>query len=160
MGILPELVGFCEGGVSLLLGTRDADNRPACARLVGAKVSPDRDRVTVLVPEGPGARVLANLRDNGLAAVTFVRPLDARGMQVKGRCVAVREATADERALAERYLASLARSLFEVGMHQALVVRLTIAPLAAIDVAVEEVFQQTPGPTAGTLLVRTEGGAP
>ncbi len=160
MVILPELVGFCEGGVSLLLGTRDASNRPACARLVGARVWPERDRVTVLVPEVPGARVLANLRDNGLVAITFVRPIDARGMQVKGRCAAVRAATDDERALAERYRASLAESLFGVGMHQARVVRLRVEPLAAVDVLVEQVFQQTPGPTAGAPLVCAGGDAP
>ncbi|MBL8613279.1 MAG: pyridoxamine 5'-phosphate oxidase family protein [Myxococcales bacterium] len=155
-----ELVGFCESGISVLLGTRDATNRPACSRPVGAMVSPARDHVTVVVPSEAGARVLANLRENGLAAVTFVRPIDNRGMQVKGRCVAVRALSAEEQARTRAYLEAFAESLHQVGMPRPRTMRLTIEPAVAVDIAIEQIFQQTPGPSAGAPLQSTGSEAP
>ncbi len=155
-----ELVAFCEGGISLLVGTRDAANRPACARPIGARVSPTRDHLTLLVPSEAGARVIANLRDNGLAAVTFVRPIDNRGMQVKGRCLAVRPPTPDEEELVQRYRVAFAETLHQVGMPRPRTMRLTIAPCLAAEIAIEQLFQQTPGPSAGAPLQPTGSAAP
>lgn len=149
--ISDELVPFLESGVSLLLGTRDRENRPACARLVGARVSEDRTKVTVLLPRPTGERCLANIAESGLAAVTFSRVMDNRAVQVKGRVVA-REPTADDMAVAQTYREAFAVALDEVGLAPARSTRLTLHPAVALDVTVEAIFQQTPGPSAGQKL--------
>lgn len=151
--VAEELVPFLESNVSLLLGTRDAVNRPACARLMGARVSADRTRVTVLLPTPTGERSLANIRDNGLAAVTFSRIIDNRALQIKGKCAPPREPTAEEIEIQRRYRERFADALAAVGMPRATTMRLTIQPSVALDLTIEAIFQQTPGPTAGQRVV-------
>lgn len=150
--IAEDLVPFLESPVSVLLGTRDADMRPACARLMGARFSADRTGVTVLLPCATGERSLANIRDNGLVAVTFSRVSDNRSFQLKGRCAPPREPTPDEIEVQRRYRAAYAEALHEVGMARATAARLTIEPSVALDVTIEAIFQQTPGPVAGQPL--------
>jgi hypothetical protein len=38
--------------------------------------------------------------------------------------------------------------------------RLTIEPAVAVDIAIEQIFQQTPGPSAGAPLQSTGSEAP
>ncbi len=149
MVILPELVGFCEGGVSLLLGTRDASNRPACARLVGARVWPERDRVTVLVPEVPGARVLANLRDNGLIAITCSRPTDHVTCQLKGTVTHIRPATPEDYDRQGQWRRAFLGELIAVGVPAEQADAIIMQPAVAVEMQVTGVFAQTPGPGAG-----------
>jgi hypothetical protein len=150
--ISEELARFLESNVSILLGTRDGENRPACARLMGARVSADRTKVTVLLPRPTGERSLANIADNGLVAVTFCRVFDNNAVQLKGRTAPPREPTPEEIALAGPYRERFADALAEVGMARPLSIRLTNAPAVALEVHVEQIFQQTPGPSAGHKL--------
>jgi hypothetical protein len=119
---------------------------------VGARVSADRTKVTVLLPTLTGERSLANIADNGLVAVTFSRVIDNRAVQVKGRCAPPRAATDEELALAHRYRDGFAVALDEVGMPPARSKRLVIEPAVALEVTIEHVFTQTPGPSAGQKL--------
>lgn len=151
---IPEdLVPFIESGVSILVGTRDAQSRPYAMRAVGVKVHDGRRTLTVYVPDGPGARALANLRDTQRIALTFTRPLDHRSIQVKGEVTAMRAAAGDERAFLESYLEAWGEHVELVGLPRALGSRLTYWPSTAVDVSIDAIFQQTPGPSAGARLV-------
>ena len=147
-----ELVDFMEGGVSVLVGTRDAALRPECLRAAGCIVSPDRATLRVLMNEATATRTVANLRAGSPIAVTFSRPVDHRTVQVKGTCRTVRPAAPDEQAVAERYLALFAEGLYVVGMSRAIVRRLRVAPTVVAEVLVRELYHQTPGPDAGRRL--------
>ena len=46
-----DLVDFVEGGVSIMVATRDAAYAPECVRAVGATVSSDRQLITLLLNE-------------------------------------------------------------------------------------------------------------
>ena len=81
-----DLVEFLESGVSILVGTRDAEGRPEVARGVGASLAPGRDAMTLYLQQVWGARALANLRATRELAVTFSRPLDNLSVQLKGPC--------------------------------------------------------------------------
>jgi hypothetical protein len=144
-----EHVTFVESGVSVLVGTRDSNMRPFGIRGMGVKVHADRKTLTVYVPNPTGERTLANLRDNGRIALTFTRPIDHRSMQLKGRAVAFRPATEDEKPFLESYVEGWARHLEVVGLPRAIGSSLTYWPATAVDVAVETSFHQTPGPSAG-----------
>ena len=152
MEIPESFLPLMTSGVSLLLGSRDAALRPATQRLAGALISPDRKLVTVYVPVATGERTLANLRAVPRAAVTFSRVIDCRSVQIKGPVLAIRPARDDERGELERYLPLFFRALEEVGMPYAVTSRLTTWPCTAVEVGVEEFFDQTPGPTAGRAL--------
>ncbi len=154
LAISEELVEFIESGMSMMLATRDAELHPDCVRLAGAQVSADRKSITVRVPERTGARSLANIAAGSPIAITVSRPIDYRSVQIKGRCVGVRPSgEADQRA-AERYHAGFVEALYAVGMPRRMTQRFRIAPCVIVDIAVAELFHQTPGPEAGTPLPR------
>lgn len=147
-----ELVDFVESGVSVLVGTRDGALEPETQRAVGAAVSRDRTTIQILLPELTGRRTLANLAAGSPMAVTFSRIVDHRTVQVKGACAGVRAATAQEVEAAQRYVAAFTEALYFIGMSRATARRLRIEPLWVVEVMVGELFEQTPGPSAGEKL--------
>lgn len=154
-----ELVDFIEGGRSILVATADADVRPEAVRASGAIVSADRRRLTILVPAATGARTRRNLERGSAIAVTFNRPVDHRSIQLKGRCVAVREAGPAEEKAAHDYRAAFVEALYLVGMSRSVVRRFAVWPAFVAEVEVHAIFQQTPGPHAGEpLSARGMGG--
>jgi hypothetical protein len=144
-----DLVDFLTSGVSVLVGTRDAQLRPEATRAYAPVVSLDRRRLDVIVPRGPGDRTLANIEDNGQVAVSFTRALDHISVQVKGTCVGTRPTTEADRVPVERYRAAFVEGLYLVGMRRSLTSRLRALPGVVITVEVSSVFNQTPGPGAG-----------
>ena len=147
-----DLAEFFESGVSILVATRDAELRPACVRGAGASVRAAEGVVTVYLPQATAARTLANVRDNGQIAVTFSRPLTHYSIQIKGVCALSRAGTEEDRALQQRYRAAYAEQLHAVGLPRAAAARLAWWPSVAVDIAVSDLFVQTPGPTAGRRL--------
>jgi hypothetical protein len=145
-------VEFFESGVSILVATRDAALRPACARGAGASVRAPEGVVTVYLPTAVAARTLANVDDNGQIAVTFSRPLTHYSIQIKGICAGTRAGTDEDRAIQQRYRAAYTEQLHAVGLPRATAARLAWWPSVAIDIAVRDFFVQTPGPNAGRRL--------
>lgn len=147
--IADELVAHFEGGVSVLVGTRDAQLRPTALRGAGARVSADRTQLHLFIPVATGARTIANARDNGRIAVTFSRPSDYRSIQVKGRVVDIHDTPAEERAWIERYRRDFGDDLAFVGIARGISARLSVWPSATITMTIESMFDQAPGPNAG-----------
>jgi hypothetical protein len=85
-------------------------------------------------------------------AISFSNPLDARSVQVKGRLLGARPMRPEDEAAQGRYHAALSQALTWVGVPGATLRRIAYAPSVAIDVAIEEIFDQTPGPGAGQLI--------
>jgi hypothetical protein len=150
--ISEELAEFVQSGVSIQIGTRDARLTPDCIRLVGARVEPGREEVTVFVPHATGATSIANLRENGRIAVCFSRPADHRSIQLKGRVVALDDAVPADRATVDRYRAGLVEVLAVLGLPPRTLLRMSHWPCVAARFHVESVFVQTPGPGAGDRL--------
>src|SRR2546427_10700423 len=68
--MIPDrVVELLHGPAFMQVGTRDAQLRPAHAWVIGAVVHPDRETVTLFVPESRSARVLSDLQDNGRGAL-------------------------------------------------------------------------------------------
>lgn len=147
-----ELIAFIESGLSTLVGTRSADLMPESVRGLGAKGWADRRGLSVYVPAENGRRTIENLRNNGRVAITFSRPLTHVTIQVKGEVVGIREGTAADRGAVEIYRRLFGAHLAECGLSLHVSQRMRIWPLVVIDVAVHEVFGQTPGPGAGDRL--------
>lgn len=152
----PELVEFLESGVSIVVGTRDAHNRPAVQRVVGVRVGDDLRSFILYVPDATGERTIANARATQRIAATFCRPVDYRSLQLKGRVTEVRPTREDERENVERYIHGFGGQVEVVGLPRSLTRRLTYWPNTAVVVAIDDVFIQTPGPAAGN---RFEGNA-
>ena len=147
-----ELIEFAESGVSIMVGTCDAELRPETMRCGGAQVAADRQHVTVWVNAELAQRTLANLQVNPRIAVVFTRPVDHRSVQLKGELVEVRPANEEERVLSDRHLAGFVEQLYCIGMPRAVTRRLRFWPGMAITFVATELFHQTPGPGAGQRL--------
>jgi hypothetical protein len=144
-----ELAEFVEGGLSMLIGTRDAALRPHVVRAVGAFVCPGRETVTTYLNKALAERTLANLQDNGRVALTFSRPYDHRTLQIKGQMIELRDGTEEDRIKQERWLAGFVEHLYIIGLPRSLVRQVKIFPSVALTLRIDGIFEQTPGPGAG-----------
>lgn len=144
-----DLVDFVESGVSVLVGTRDAQLRPEAARATGAKVAPGGEHVSVFLSESMTVRAREHLREVPLIAVAFSRPFDNLAVQLKGPVIEMRPSTEAEQKLQEHYLAAYSEVLYYVGLPRSLTRRFRLFPSVTVSFEITDVFEQTPGPQAG-----------
>lgn len=152
MEIPADVARFIDGPVMMTLATRDAGNRPMIARGSGGHVPAARDRVEIAISAHLWPETVANLRENGALAATFVDPASYRAFQLKGRAT-VRPPAPDERARAEAYVARTEAVLADLGVPRpAIRYWLTARDLVIASLAVDRIFEQTPGPRAGAVV--------
>jgi hypothetical protein len=144
------LAGFLEQGLSIHIGTRDEHLRPSGARAAAAVVESGGDHLVVFVPDVAIARLLGDLQANGQLAVGFGRPEDDRACQVKGSIVEIRPADAQERDIVVRQWRGFLSQFEKIGIPGQMARGWSHWPATAVRIKVTAVFEQTPGPQAGT----------
>jgi hypothetical protein len=108
-------------------------------------------RVRLIVDAADRDRLAAAPR--GLVAVTATDVRNLRSVQLKGRITDIAPATADDLERFRTYLDEFAVDVYESdGTERALFERFVPFAFAACEVAVDDVFDQTPGPSAGAAL--------
>lgn len=147
-----QLASFLEEGLSIHIGTRNADLHPSGSRAAAVRIAPDGMHATIYVPDLGASRILPDLAQNGQAAVSFGRPVDDRACQFKGTVTEIRTAGPGERALVNAQWQGLMRQFERIGIPADLALGWAHWPAVAITVRVTAVFEQTPGPLAGTPL--------
>jgi hypothetical protein len=135
-----------------MVGTVDPSGWPSCCRGVAIVVHPDREGVTVYVPVATAAETMANIASNSRVAVVSSEPVSHSTVQLKGRARGVRVAGEDEAETLEAHFGRLVDTLDSVGLPRRISRTMTRWPAFAVDLAVEAVFEQTPGPRAGALV--------
>jgi hypothetical protein len=144
-----------QGAAWLQIGTRDESLRPSHTVAVGARVHDDRRTVTVFVPTARSDRALRDLKGNGRIALG-IGLATHEAYQIKGTYVSSRPADDSDRARQEAFRAALYAHALEGGFPESIARPFTLGvaytPGVAITFRAEEVFLQTPGPGAGTLL--------
>ena len=155
----PEHAALMARHVSVIVGTRDARQRPHVMRAVGCRLSTDRRRVMVLMPQTSGRAVLDDLRDNGQIAVVFSEPTSHLTLQLKGHDATVTPCEAGDAALAEAYLHGFVEEIGQLGLAAEVVHTMLRHgdTLVAVHFTVAAAFEQTPGPAAGEPLAATVG---
>jgi hypothetical protein len=146
------LATFLQQGLGINLGTRDAALEPHAVYVPAARVEPGGTHLTVFVPVVGADEVLADLADNGQAAVVFARPEDDRACQVKGVFEAVVPAGDADRAFIETQYAGFMRQLETIGASGEHLRTWTTWPCVAVRLRVTALYSQTPGPDAGAPL--------
>lgn len=147
-----ELAELIASGVDVYVATRDAEYTPESMLAMGVKIHGDGCAITVYLPEATSAPTLANLKSNGQIAICLTRPRDHRSVQLKGSVKHVRASEAADRELQSVFRAALVEQFAGVGIPRSASRRLVWWPSVAVEVAVNAVFQQTPGPRAGEPL--------
>jgi len=156
-GPLPaELKTFIERGVSVMVGTRDAELVPELVRAWGPRVSRDRRSVSVCVAMAVGGRTLGNLGDNGRIAVTFASPGNSEATQMWGRCIGTGPARRQDLAAVQEHRDAFTQVNKGLGVPGPFIEALWQRELAGspdmvtIRFVPEQIFNQTPGPDAGS----------
>jgi hypothetical protein len=155
----PELLAMMARGVSVIVGSRDAQRKPSLMRAVGSRIEPDGATITVFLARPQSRQLLQDVAATGQVAVVFSEPSTHRTVQLKASRVAQRPADEDDAPALAAYLASMEAEIQAVGFRP----ELTRAMLAhrldevmALSFVPEQAFDQTPGPRAGAAI----GGGP
>ena len=147
-----ELAAFLQEGIAIQIGTRNARLEPDGTRVVAVRVDDDGSHVVAYVPKRAARYVMPNLEENGQAALVFARPPDERACQVKGVFVGARAARAAERPFVSAQWERWVDRLATIGFARPASENWQTWPCVAIRVRVTALFNQTPGPGAGSAL--------
>lgn len=147
-----KLQRYVEGGISVFVGTADADKIPTCCRAIALTTSNNFETVTVYVPAATGQEMIANVATTRRVAIAATEPLSHGSIQIKGVSRGVRLAPAADEEFVRMRLHQFADVLAELGLPRRVTHRIAHWPAFAVEVSVEQVFDQTPGPKAGTPL--------
>lgn len=150
--ITHDLAGFLQEGLAIHLGSRNQRLEPNGARADAVRVEDDGKSLVVYLSRVAAKRILPDLEANGFAAVSFGRPTDDRACQVKGVFITARPARAREREIVEEQREGFLRNCECIGIPRAGAERWARWPAVAIRLKVTAVFEQTPGPQAGTAI--------
>ena len=140
-----EMVRFLEGGCALIVCTFDADGDPYASRAWG---------FTVLCADGEvRGRLLVtpDVLAEGRIAITATDVSTLRSLQLKGRIVGVEPMSEADVAKFEQYTNAFIDDIVRTDQFpRDLVERGRPTELVVCTVLVDELYNQTPGPRAGT----------
>ena len=126
---------------------------PAACRGFAVRATPDVGAsATVYVPVATSRDLVANAATTKRLALSVTYPMDHTSVQLKGTVTSVRLADESEAAFVRKGLDGFADSLALIGIPRRIVTALNHWPAFALEMQVDEVYDQTPGPKAGAAL--------
>ncbi len=153
-----KMKSFLESGVSVVVGTRDVGLTPEIVRAWGPVVSEDRQSISLCVAQAASARTLDNLSTIGRITVVFTLPTNLQSVQLKGTWIETTKPDAADLAAVEQHRDAFAGLNEQIGMPRRAVETFwkreleTSSVLVKLRFVPEQIFNQTPGPDAGSRL--------
>jgi hypothetical protein len=145
------IAAFLDSGVSMVGASANDELVPEAFRMWGASLGDD-GVLRALVSSDAG-ETFERLAEGTLLCMTFTDVLNLRSMQVKGRSLRAAEAPGPvDLALMERYQELLSPKSRLNGTPPALLASIRPRSVFVVSIVVEEAYDQTPGPSAGTPL--------
>jgi hypothetical protein len=141
-----------EPGLSILVGSVDSRGVPSCSRAIALASQDDLETVTTYVPLATSQETIANVASTRRLAVAATHIVDHCSTQLKGTVTSVRLAREDESPFVLAQLDRFADLLSTLGLPKRIMRGVAHWPAFAIEMRVEEVYDQTPGPRAGSRL--------
>lgn len=152
MEVSEALAKRLEIAGAVCVGSVDSMGMPSCAYGAALKVTPGSSTVTVYMAVETCQTILADIATNGRLAISTADVTTDATVQLKGKTTRVRMAPESERAFVEARVAVYARGLTFCGYPESHTRGIVHWPAFAVDMQVEAIFEQTPGPRAGTVL--------
>lgn len=144
------LACLLDEGVGLLVGTCDPSGTPRAGRAWGVREDGDTLRV-VIGADDP--TLLANLQGR-VVAVTGADVRRLRSAQLKGEAIAIVEPDEDDLAVADEQTHAFLMAILDTDRTEyELTSRMLPRRMLTVVLRVNEGFDQTPGPSAGSPLV-------
>lgn len=150
-----DVARFMQSGISISVASRDVRRVPSLARAAGCYVSADYQQVTLLLLPSQARQLLADISSSGVIAVVFSSPSTNRTLQVKGGLLALHDASAADREIAAKQREAFANVLIPLGYAHDLAFAVhcrDAKDMTAVTFTPTDLFEQTPGPRAGTRL--------
>jgi hypothetical protein len=141
-----------EPGLSIIVGAVDAEGIPSCCRSYAIKSDDDLETLTVYLPVATSHDAIRSLATTKKLAVAATQPMESSATQLKGTTIETRLARDEEAAFVNERLEAFADMLMGFGVPRRLTRTAVHWPAFAITIRVEEIYEQTPGPKAGTRL--------
>lgn len=152
--MIPENVArfISEGPLFGVLGTTNARNQPSGHRVWGWRVDDDAT-MTLLVPERFAMGLATAVQSKGRCSFTVTHGATFETYQLKGRLTESHPVDDGDLSVFERFAAALLAVMRDAyGLPSDKASAYMTRPDVAVSFAVDEVFNQTPGPQAGTRL--------
>lgn len=143
---------FLESGVAVIVGTGDADGRPHVAWAWGPRVRPDGVTVDVFLDALRAEQTLSDVKANKRFAMTVAHPVYYRSVQLKGTFRRVAQPDEADEAWVRKHREAFLVATSLVGDPPAAIRSLWLDEVVRVSFRVEQAFDQTPGPRAGTPL--------
>ncbi len=137
---------------TILVGTRDALLTPEITRGWGPTILHDGHTIDLCISLSAGAKTLKNLGDREEIAVTFHQTVSHKTVQLKGRFLESGDLTAQDWESFERQKNVLTEQAKVHGIPPEIGFRILPLDPVRIRFAVQQAFEQTPGPGAGRRL--------
>lgn len=147
-----KLRASTDAGMSILIGSVDQDGNPACCRGVALTAPEDFSSATVFVPVETSRDTIRNVATTHRIAVVASHPIDHTSIQLKGSMQAIRLAEEAEQSMIRDRIEAFRAILDRIGVPGRVTRRFNHWPAFAIEFSIEETYDQTPGPKAGTQL--------
>jgi hypothetical protein len=148
-----KIIRFLEERASLgCAATRDRNLVPCGHRVSGWQIDATGRTLTAFIPASSETRLVEALLDNRRIAVTFEEVGTHETYQIKGQCLSHRPVRPLEIDIADRTRERFTkgvRSLYPDDRLAAALKASIPVPSLAVEIEVDEVFLQTPGPGAG-----------
>jgi hypothetical protein len=162
--IPPKIARFLEERANIgFAGTRDDNLVPRGHRLSGWHVDSAGRTLTVSVSPAWSARLIEALTENGRIAVTLEEAGTHETYQIKGRYLSHRPVQPADIETASRSRDRFAKGIYSVYPDESLTVLLKASiptPSLAVEIEIDEMFVQTPGPDAGRRIVPPAAAEP
>jgi hypothetical protein len=150
--MIQRLLKSLEPGVSVIVGSVDAQGNPACCRAVGLRSDDELATATVFVPMATSRETIANVASTHRIAVVTTHPISHCATQLKGFVEQTRLARADEEPFVVAHLGGFGGVLNTIGYPPRLTRAVVHWPAFALEIRVDEIYEQSPGPKAGSRL--------
>jgi hypothetical protein len=133
---------------AVVVATRDEHLRTHITRGWGPRLDAATGRLDLALTTSDDPCIVSDLQANGAIAVTAAMPTTYEAMQVKGTVEWMGELSPEAQHRVDAHLDAFLAEVTSVGMTRE-VVCLFGTGLVAVRIAVDQVFEQTPGAGAG-----------
>jgi len=142
---------FLESGCALIVATVDADGEPHAGRGWGLDVlEPNRFRLLV---DADDLQLRTNLAANGSIAITATHVPTLRSIQLKGHAAETEPRGEADMARLQRFCEEFFADVEATdGVPPSMMQRIVPGSLIPCEVTADAIFDQTPGPGAGSSL--------
>ncbi|MCM2314854.1 MAG: hypothetical protein NDJ92_06855 [Thermoanaerobaculia bacterium] len=143
---------YLQPRVSIIVGSVSPARMPESCRAIAMRADGELRQFTVYVPVATSQETIANVAATRRIAVACTRPQTHSTIQIKGAVREVRLAADSEREFVRGRLEAFADELGDLGYPRRSITAIAHWPAFAIEIELEQLFEQTPGPNAGIPL--------